>query len=239
MNGQTQAKSDKTCGGLATFCCGGGGGECGEETSWMGNFGWQAELNSTLFLDYTLFSIVISSCYVAIALLGQEGLNPFPLFSLFFARGIHHFIGMILDFVNGHHIDISPDREAFMLLFVSFDFIISYLLSQASRDIISKWWQVASHLCLLEEQWRGVARLQRWNPDKERYRLQERIHYQGGRIVDPRAGARCSGISVWFQSGLHWNPVKPQSVEPYSTGWKDQRFVQIVQARLGRRRWRI
>lgn len=182
---------------------------------------------------------MISSCYVAIALLGQEGLNPFPLFSLFSARGIHHFIGMILDFVNGYHIDISPDREVFMLLFVSFDFIISYLLSQASRDIISKWWQVASHLCLLEEQWRGVARLQRWNPDKERYRLQERIHYQGGRIVDPRAGARCSGISVWFQSGLHWNPVKPQSVEPYSTGWKDQRFVQIVQARLGRRRWRI
>ena len=44
---------------------------------------------------------------------------------------------MILDFVNGH-IDISRDREAFMLLLVSFDFIISYLLSQASRDIISK-----------------------------------------------------------------------------------------------------
>ena len=145
---------------------------------------------------------------------------------------------MILDFVNGH-IDISPDREAFMLLFVSLDFIIFYLLSQASRDIISKWWQVASHLCLLEEQWRGVARLQRWSADKERYRLQERIHYQGGRIVNPWAGARCSGISVWFQSGLHWNPVKPQSVEPYSTGWKDERFVQIVQARLGRRRWRI
>ena len=40
----------------------------------------QAEFNSTLFLDYTLFSIVISSCYVTIALLGQEGLNPFPFF---------------------------------------------------------------------------------------------------------------------------------------------------------------
>ena len=39
---------------------------------------------------------------------------------------------------EGGHIDISPDREAFMLLYVSFDFIIFYLLSQASRDIISK-----------------------------------------------------------------------------------------------------
>ena len=46
----------------------------------MGNFGWQAELNSTLLLDYTLFSIVISSCYVTIALLGQEGIKPFPFF---------------------------------------------------------------------------------------------------------------------------------------------------------------
>ena len=53
---------------------------CGEETSWMGNFGWQAKLNSTVFLDYTLLAIVISSCYVTIALLGQEGLNPFPFF---------------------------------------------------------------------------------------------------------------------------------------------------------------
>ena len=115
MNGQTQAKSDKTCSTITVRVLGNKAQwykDCsgledsypdaiyvfwverrlevrlrragchvpGEETSWMGNFGWQAELNSTLFLDYTLLSIVISSCHVTIALLGQEGLNPFPFF---------------------------------------------------------------------------------------------------------------------------------------------------------------
>lgn len=130
---------------------------------------------------------------------------------------------MILDFVNCH-IDISPDREAFMLLIVSFDFSIFYLLSQVSRDIISKWWQVASHLCLLEEQWRGVARLQRWNPDKERYRLQERIHYQGGEDRWPLGRSK-------MQWDLGLIPIRP-SLEPCQTSICGALFYRLKRSKI-------